>query len=76
MIKIDKYNAFSGLRFDRERELKYSIFTNRGKILYLEKCAALGKRYAKNAVKDFLLNLTWKFLMMRQQVLIVQSVDA
>ena len=36
-----------------QRELKYSIFANWGKIMYPGKWVALGKGYAKNPVKDF-----------------------
>ena len=52
MIKIDRNYAFSGLNLT-QRELKYSIFANWGKIVYPGKCVALGECYAKNAVKDF-----------------------
>ena len=41
MIKINSNIAFSGQIFDRE--LKYSIFTDRGKILNIGKCVADGK---------------------------------
>ena len=36
-----------------QRELKYSIFTNRGIIVHPGKCVALGECYPKNPAKDF-----------------------
>ena len=53
MIKIDRNNAFSGLKFDTEGAKIQFFFANWSRIVHPGKCVALGKGYAKNPVKDF-----------------------